>query len=335
MKRLAFGYKIIQMNNTTLSALRDKILAGHKITKPESIALIDADLTSLRAAADEIRNHFCGDKFDICTIVNAKSGKCTENCKWCAQSKFHKTGVKEYPLLDSTALTKEALYNHSKGILRYSIVSSGRKLSDAEIDQVCASFKAIGAACDISLCASVGLINYEQFVKLKSAGVSRYHNNLETSRRHFPNLCTTHTYDDKVSAIKDAQRAGLVVCSGGIMGMGETWEDRIDLALDIRELGIKSTPVNFLQPITGTALENQKPLSADEGLRILAIYRFILPDSAIRLAGGRNIFDDKGKAAFGSGANAAISGDMLTTLGTNIDDDMKLIYELGYKAEKI
>ena len=158
------------------------------------------------------------------------------------------------------------------------------------------------------------------------------HNNLETSRNHFPEICTTHTFDDKVAAIRAAQAAGLTVCSGGIMGMGETKEDRIDMALTLRELGIGSVPVNLLNPIPGTPLERQKPLTADDMRRIVAVYRFLLPDAFIRLAGGRGLLADKGKGCFQSGANAAITGDMLTTAGITVETDKELLKELGYEV---
>ena len=174
------------------------------------------------------------------------------------------------------------------------------------------------------------MLSYEQFVKLKEAGVSRYHNNLETSGRYFPSICTTHTYDEKLEAIRAAKRAGLSVCSGGIMGMGETLEDRVDMALTLRELAIHSVPVNVLNPILGTPLGNQKRLSEEEVCRIVAVYRFILPEASVRLAGGRGLFADKGRRIFESGANAAISGDMLTTSGITISEDMEMIEELGF-----
>ncbi|MBP2664199.1 MAG: biotin synthase, partial [Firmicutes bacterium] len=173
----------------------------------------------------------------------------------------------------------------------------------------------------------------EQLQQLKAAGVARYHNNLETSRRYFPHICTTHTYDDKIATIKNALAAGLEVCSGGVMGLGETIEDRIAMALDLRSLGVKSIPVNVLNPIKGTPLGNTPKLTADEVARIVAVYRFILPDAAIRLAGGRGLLADKGKAVFQSGASAAISGDMLTTAGISISNDMALLKDLGFEVK--
>ena len=312
--------------------LKEKVLNGKLIGKEEALFLAkEAPLKELTDAANEIRKHFCEDKFDICTIINGKSGKCSENCKFCAQSSFYDTHIKEYSLLNSKAIVKEAKYNDERGVLRFSIVTSGRKLSDKEIDSVCESIKEINKNTSVSVCGSFGLLSEEQYKKLKEAGLTRVHNNLETSRKNFKNICTTHTFDEKVQAIKNAKNAGLNICSGGIMGLGETMEDRIDMALELRELGVLSIPVNILNPIKGTPFENNKLLTNDEICRIVAVYRFLIPNGAIRLAGGRGLLQDKGESCFLSGANAAISGDMLTTSGITIKEDMNLLKKIGYK----
>jgi len=324
------------MTMNFVQTLKTKIIVdGYQTTKNDLLQLEETPLEELCLAADELRKHFCNTAFDICTIINGKSGQCSENCKYCAQSSHYTTAVEEYPLLDSPSILKDAIHNRTGGILRYSVVTSGKNLSDNEIDEICESYQTVKNNCDVSLCASHGLLTFEQFRKLKAAGVSRYHNNLETSRRNFPNVCTTHTYDDKITTIKNAQKAGLEVCSGGIMGLGETMEDRIDMVLDIRALGIQSVPVNILNPIKGTPYENNAVLSHDEVRRMVAIFRFIIPGGAIRLAGGRGLLADKGKAAFQSGANAAISGDMLTTSGISIAQDMELLENLGFEVKMI
>ena len=197
---------------------------------------------------------------------------------------------------------------------------------------MCAVIRQIRQESKISVCVSFGLLTEAQFRRLRAAGASRVHNNLETSRRNFPNICTTHTFDEKVAAIRAAQDAGLSVCSGGILGLGETVEDRIDMAFDLKELGVKSVPVNILNPIAGTPLESNERLTVEEVRRIVAVYRFILPDASIRLAGGRGLLGDKGKSCFRSGANAAISGDMLTTAGITVQTDLELLKELGYQV---
>lgn len=320
--------------NTELEKLTEQVLKGKSINKEEALFIYNTEYEQLTQSADKIRKAFCGNDFDMCSIINGKSGKCSENCRYCAQSAHFCGGSEEYPLLDTKALMEGAAYNEVRGVQRFSVVTSGKRLSKEEVDKVCESYKAMSGECKIALCASHGLLDYEDFVKLKNAGVVRYHNNLETSRRNFPNICTTHTYDDKIKAIKAAQKAGLEVCSGGIMGLGETVEDRIDMALELRGLGIKSVPVNVLNPIKGTPLGDVKPLDEKEVCRIAAVYRFILPDAKIRLAGGRGLFSDKGKAIFRSGANAAITGDMLTTSGITIADDMRIVKELGFEVKR-
>lgn len=316
-----------------IQRLKEKVLAGIEITKEEALSLYGEPLESLCQAADEIRKYFCGDGFDICTIINGKSGRCSENCKYCAQSAYYHTEAKEYPLLGKEEIVRQAKYNADRGVLRYSIVTSGRALDDDEVDKMCEAIRKIKKSADIQVCVSFGLLTIKQYEKLREAGVTRVHNNLETSRRHFPNVCTTHTFDDKVAAIRAAMEAGLSVCSGGIMGLGETLEDRIDLALSLRELGIHSVPVNMLNPIPGTPYEGNARLSEEDMRRISAVYRFILPGASIRLAGGRGLMEDKGRGCFLSGANAVISGDMLTTSGYTIESDLSMIEKLGYKVE--
>ena len=313
--------------------LASKVFDGGMISKQEALKLYGEPLEELCAKADEIRQHFCANKFDVCTIINGKSGGCSENCKFCAQSAHNNTNVGNYPLLSPDELLEKARNDFSKGVVHYGIVTSGRNLSDDEVDTVCEAVRKIKAETGISVCVSLGLLTEEQFRKLKAAGVVRVHNNLETSEKYFPQVCTTHKFSDKVKAIKAAQSAGLPICSGGIMGIGESVEDRIDMAISLRELGVKNVPVNMLNPIPGTPLALRQVLGEDELRRIIAVYRFILPDAFIRLAGGRGLLDDMGRACFKSGANASISGNMLTTLGFSVEGDMKLFDELGFKVE--
>lgn len=316
-----------------LKELTDQVINGKKISKEEALFLYRQPLLELCGSADKIRKYFCSDQFDICTIINARSGSCSENCKFCAQSAHNHTCAATYPLLSKEVILAQAKINHEQGVLRYSIVTSGKRLSDAEVDLMCEVVREIKEKIGISVCVSFGLLNEQQFRKLKEAGVTRVHNNLETSRRNFPNICTTHKFDDKIQAIRAALAAGLSVCSGGIMGLGETAEDRIDMALTLRELGVRSIPVNMLNPIPGTPFENNERLTPEDMQRIVAVYRFILPQASIRLAGGRGLMPDKGKSCFTSGANAAISGDMLTTAGITTKTDMALLKELGYEVK--
>lgn len=317
-----------------LNMLSEKVINGYEITKDEAMQLDSVDLEELSKAADRIRQKFCGKSFDMCTIINAKSGKCSENCKYCAQSSFYGTQVESYQFLSTDKILEQAKYNDKKGVRRFSLVTSGKKLNDEDIDKACHAIARIKKETSMDVCISMGLLNENQFRRLKDAGVSRVHNNLETSEQNFKNVCTTHTFEDKIQAIKAAKRAGLFVCSGGIMGLGETMEDRIDMALSLKELGVKSVPVNMLNPIPKTPYENNKKFTVFDMRRIVAIYRFILPDASIRLAGGRGLLEDKGMSCFTSGANAAISGDMLTTSGITIEQDIKNVKELGFNIDR-
>ena len=316
-----------------LKIISEKVLNGELIDKDTALMLLNYNTENLCEEANKIRKCFCGHEFDLCTIINGKSGRCSEDCKFCAQSNHYKAEVENYELLDKKYITEEAIYNDKKNVGRYSIVTSGRKLSEKEVGSLCDTYTEIKKSSKIKLCASCGLLTYEELCKLKEAGVTRYHNNLESSRRFFPKICTTHTYDEKIETIKAAKKAGLKVCSGGIMGLGESMEDRIDLAFTLRDLEITSIPINILNPIKGTPLENNKILTLDEVRKIVAIYRFILPKAQLRLAGGRGLLEDKGLSVFESGSNAAITGDMLTTSGISIDEDIEIIKKLGYEVK--
>lgn len=314
-----------------IKKLVKEVKNGYLINKKEAMELLSYDVKILGKYANEIRVHFLGNKFDLCCIVNGKSGRCSEDCKFCAQSVHHKTDVDVYNLLTEEEFLKDAQYNYDKEVKRYSIVTSGRKLSKNDMKEVCKYYKSIKEKIGIKTCASHGLLDEEDLINLKEVGVERYHNNLETSRNYFSEICTTHTYDDKIETIKAAQKAGLEVCSGGIMGLGETEEDRIDMAFELRELGIKSIPLNVLNYIEGTPMGHIEAITEEEFLKALAIYRFINPTSQIRLAGGRSLLTKYGVLAFKGGANATITGDMLTTCGNGITEDIKMIKELGFE----
>lgn len=318
-----------------IKALYDRVIGGYLIRREEALFLYKEDLGDLTRYADMIRDHFCGNQFDMCTIINGKSGLCSENCKFCAQSSHYNTGSKVYSLLSEEEILADAKKNAGQGVMRYSIVTAGRSLSDGEVDRMCQIIRRIKEEVHISVCVSFGLLKEDQFRRLKEAGAERVHNNLEASENFFPSVCTSHSFSDKVQAIRAAQDAGLDVCSGGIMGLGESIEDRIDMALSLRDLGIESIPVNMLNPIPGTPMEKHESLDEKEMQRIIAVYRFILPKAFIRLAGGRGLMSDKGKACFMSGANAAISGDMLTTAGITVDKDKKLLEELDYMIKPL
>lgn len=312
----------------------EKILSGESISREEASELYEFPTEELCEAGNMIRNKFCGNDFDICTIINAKSGRCSEDCKFCAQSSYYHTEIEEYSLLEEE-IVQRAMENSLKGVLRYSIVTSGKKLSENEVDKVCGIISKIKKKTDIEVCVSAGLLDEHQFRKLREAGVTRVHNNLEASEKFFPKVCTTHSSLDKKRAIKAAKQAGLKVCSGGIFGLGESIEDRIDMAFELREQGVCSVPINILNPIPNTPFEENEPITEEEIRKMVAVYRFVLPGAAIRLAGGRGQLEDKGKSCFESGANAVISGDMLTTSGITVEKDIEMIEELGFRRALI
>ncbi|NLZ72651.1 MAG: biotin synthase BioB [Bacteroidales bacterium] len=315
--------------------LTKEIISGRRLKREEDLSFfLEADLEELLEGSNMIRQALCGNRVDLCSIINGRSGRCSENCKFCAQSSHHKTGVKEYEFLDPDIIVEDCKKHQENGVHRYSIVTSGKTLSGKDFDKAIASYKKMSGECDIQLCASHGLLTKEQLIRLKEAGVSMYHANIETSKRNFPNICTTHTYEDKIKEIKLAKEAGFKVCSGGIIGMGETWEDRIDIAISLSELEIESIPINALMPIKNTSYENLEPLSEDEILRTIAIFRYINPTAYIRMAAGRSYFKDGGKKVFLSGANATITGDMLTTVGNNTAQDKEILTVLGFDISK-
>lgn len=262
--------------------------------------------------------------------MNARSGRCSENCKWCAQSAVFKTHVQEYELIDEDSCVELARLNAKYKVNKFSFVTSGRSLSDKNIDRLCGYARRIKGEMEINLCASMGLLNKEQLRKLKEAGIMRYHCNLESSRRFFATLCSSHTIDEKIQTIRYAQELGMEVCSGGIIGMGETMEDRVDLALTVRELGVKSIPMNVLNPIPGTPLEGTAPLADEEVLTTVAVFRFINPDAFLRFAGGRVLIAHIEEEAIRAGSNSAILGDMLTTVGSKVMEDMEKVKRMGF-----
>lgn len=277
---------------------------------------------------------YLGNRFDSCSIINAKSGNCSENCKWCSQSVFSRCNIEKYPLVSVDRAVKEGLYNSSFGIKRFSLVTSGKRVSKKEIDEICKIVKTLNDTGKIIPCVSLGLIDEEDMFKLAEAGATRYHCNMESSPSYFGELCTTHTQEEKIKTLKAAEKAGLSLCSGGIIGMGETLDDRIELALLLRDLNVKSIPINFLNPIKGTPLQDAKPLTEDEILTTIAIFRLINPTAFLRFAGGRALISKEiQEKALYIGINSAIMGDMLTTLGNSARNDIAMFKAAGYKWE--
>lgn len=317
---------------TDLNELALKIIDGFRLSRSDDLSFFkDCALDELTAAADKIREHFKGENIDLCTIINGRSGRCGENCKFCAQSAHNHTGCEEYSFLEDEKIIQAAKANQDEGVNRFAIVTAGKALSGEDFDKAIRVYEKMNRELSINLCASMGFLTREQFKRLRKAGVTSYHHNIETSRRNFPNICTSHTYDMKIDTIKIAQEEGLCVCSGGIIGLGETFEDRIDMALSLSELNIRSIPINALMAIPGTPFEKNQPLTEEEILRTIAMFRFLNPEANIRLAAGRKLLSENGKKAFQSGASATITGNMLTTSGSTIKGDIKMLSEMGRK----
>lgn len=316
-----------------MNRLIENIKEGYRINKKEAMDLIDIPLEQLKLMSQDLKKFYNKDQFNICGIINGKNGGCTEDCKFCAQSINSKNRELEvYSLRDKVSLFKEVEENKIDGIGRMAIVTSGRKLYDKELISIGETYKYILNNIDVFLCASHGLLSYEELKYLKECGISRYHCNLETSKKHFSNICTSHTYEERLRTIQDAQKAGLQVCSGGILGVGESMEDRIDLALSLQKLSIKSIPINILLPIPGTPFQDNNQLSYEEIFKTFCIFKIINPEAYIRFAAGRRYTEDRGKEIFESSSNAMISGKLLNTLGQDTKSDIKFINKLGFKV---
>lgn len=318
-----------------INGIVEKVLSSKAISYEEALKLINIDLEDSKSlgllfeGANKIREKFKGKKVDLCTIMNTKSGKCSEDCKFCAQSIHYKTGVQEYDLLEYEDILKRAKEMEEEGVHRFSLVTSGKGIKEKDFDKLIDIYKRLNKEADINLCASHGLLTYEQAIKLKEAGVSMYHHNVETSKAYYKEICTTHTYEERLDTIENLIKAGIEICCGGIIGMGESLQDRVNMAFEIKALGIKSIPINVLNPIEGTPLEDNNTLHPMDILKTMAVYRFIIPGGYIRYAGGRIALKDKEDIGFRAGINAALVGNYLTTIGSNIEEDKKMILNQG------
>ena len=288
------------------------------------------DQQAVWAAADELRRYFMGNVFHLCSIINARSGNCGENCRFCAQSARYQTGAPRYDLIDSEQAVRIALDNEAHGVHRLSLVTSGHSVDKATWKALSELYALINEKTSMELCASMGFLNAEQAEQLAKAGITRYHCNLETNKERFPEICSSHSWQDKVDTLHIAAEAGLSVCSGGIIGMGESMEDRIALAVELEELGVQSIPINILTPIAGTPFAELEPLAAEEVLTSIALFRFINPDAVIRIAGGRRQLGKDQYRCFAAGANGAIVGNYLTTTGSSIAEDLEKLQEMGF-----
>lgn len=314
-----------------IKEIKDKIIGGGKITYEEATYLVDAPLEELCDAADELRRHFNGDEFDMCAILSVKGGRCTENCKFCAQSSCSSADIPSFEVRDADYVVADAKKYDGIGVARYCQVSSGRRLNKKEVAQIAENIKRIVAETNLAPCVSLGLIDREDLQLLKDAGLQRVHNNIETSPEYFSNVCSSRTTDEKIQVMKLVHELGLELCSGGIFGIGETWKDRIDMAFALTDVEPESIPINMLKPIKGTPMGDKEMMSEEELRRIIAIFKFILPKSSIRFAAGRDVLEDQGMKCFTGGSNATITGNMLTVKGVSMEEDLKKISDLGYK----
>ncbi len=316
-------------------SLAKEIIEGRRITREDDLSFfLTCDLDELCEGADLIRKHFVGDKVDLCSIINGRSGKCPEDCKYCAQSAHHHTNCEVYDFLPEDEILEACKMNEREGVDRFSIVTAGKALTGEEFEKAIHAYERMHEECEIDLCASMGFLSEEQLHRLHEAGVSSYHHNIETSRRYFPSICTTHTYDMKIETLKKVKAEGMWVCSGGIIGMGETEEDRLDMAISLAEVGVDSIPINALMPIKGTPLEHLNRLTEPEILRTIAFFRYINPKADIRLAAGRALIEHDGEKAFQSGASATITGNMLTTVAcATIRSDREMLQHLGREVK--
>lgn len=318
---------------TDFKRLAEEIIAGKRIRdKAECTDMIHCNLADLTRGADRIRENFCGNKIDLCSIINGRSGRCSEDCKFCAQSKINHTGIEEYSFLPAEDIVADCGNYAAKGVDRYSIVTAGRTLIGRDLDRAAEAYGKLHQKYpEMKLCGSHGLLTESAFQRLKDAGVETIHCNIESSPSYFPKICSTHTFEEKRRAIDAAKRVGLKICSGGIIGMGETWDDRIEMALTTAELGACSIPINTLIPIPGTPFGELEQLSREDILRTVSIFRYINPEAHIRIAAGRFLFPDGGRQLFKAGASATITGDMLTTTGNNTEEDRKMLTDMGFE----
>jgi len=301
----------------------------YSTTNLDTDLLLELPLIELISQANKVREKFLGSNLELCSIINAKSGRCPEDCKFCAQSSHHQAKVSTYQLKDASEIIKAAGEAKKIGAEKFGIVTSGNRLSRQEIDTIEEAIVKIKAEVGITLCASLGSLQKEDLLRLKEAGLVRYHHNIETSRNFYPQIVSSHSFDERIDTINKAKEVGLEVCSGGIVGMGESWQDRIDMGLLLKELDVDSVPINLLVPIDGTPLESIKQISSADAIRTLCIFRIILKDKVVKIAAGREtVLKDSQSLGFMAGANGMLIGGYLTIAGRAVSEDHKLVAEI-------
>ncbi len=309
--------------------LCDQVLEGKTLSAADTDSILrarGAELTLLLAGAHRLREKFFGDRIELCSIINAKSGRCAENCSFCAQSAHHQTSAPVYPLKPLEELVAGAHKAQAEGSHCYGIVTSGTRIRPGEeLERILAALRIIRQTTDIDPSASLGILDAETASALADAGCVTYHHNLETARSFFPQICTTHNYEEDVDTVRLAKKVGMKVCCGGIFGLGESLEQRAELAFTLKELDVDSVPLNFLNPIAGTPLERQEDLTPLDCLRIIALFRYLLPEKRISVCGGRekNLRDFQ-SWIFMAGASGTMVGNYLTTSGRDREIDLQM-----------
>jgi biotin synthase len=323
-------------NHGQISELGQRVLDGGQISRDEALRLFNlessADIHDLLAWANRIREKFKGNKIHLCSIVNAKAGACSENCSFCAQSAFYQTGSPKYGFVDPEPIAEAAEEANRNGITAVGLVAAWKGLNEGPmLDEICDRVREMKEAGQTRPDVSLGIIKSQRVAdRLKEAGVECYGHNLESSRRFFPQTCTTHTFEDRLQTISHLKQAGIKICSGGIIGMGETREDRCDLAFELKAIGANVVPVNILNPIPGTPFAKNEPLPVLEILKTIACFRFILPRQEIMVAGGRTVnLRDAQSMIFMAGASALMVGNYLTTLNQPVEKDLQMLKDLG------
>ena len=320
-----------------IQKIGEKVLSGRSTTMKEIVPLLEAkgpEIMELASVANRVRVKFAGNCIDLCSLLNAKSGRCPEDCAFCAQSAHYKTEAPTYPLMAVNEMVREAREAQEKRTERFCLISSGRQLNDKEFETVLEALSEIRNETELALDCSLGSLTQERAEALRRVGVTRYNHNLETAESHFSKICTTHSFQDRVRTIEILKDQGFSVCCGGIIGLGESAQQRLELAFSLRALEIDCIPLNFLNPRPGTPLEHSDPIPPLEIIKTIALFRLILPKGTLKIAGGREVnLRDLQSLALMAGANGLIIGNYLTTPGRSAEDDLAMLRDLGFEIE--
>jgi len=320
-----------------IQKIGDKVLEGGSVSIKEILPLLEAkgpDVMDLVAVANRVRVKFNGNEIDLCSLLNAKSGKCSEDCAFCAQSAHYQTDAPTYPLMNADQMVKEAKEAQKRRTGRFCLISSGRQLNDKEFEVILSGLNRIRKETTLDLDCSLGTLSEERAEALKRVGVTRYNHNLETAESHFSKICTTHSFQDRVQTIEVLKDQGFSICCGGIIGLGESPQQRLELAFSVKQLGIECIPFNILNPRPGTPLEHSESIPPIEIIKTISLFRLVLPKGTIKIAGGREAnLRDLQSLALLAGANGLIVGNYLTTPGRNAEDDLTMIRDVGFQIK--